>query len=167
MAEADAIHWFFRREEARFHPVVDVLSPESYPVLFPSHVGERVVAVPFAGEEQEHVSWLYRNVLDMCRAEHSLALHVVEQLVFVERSSTVHVEIIAVGVSFCRIWITGHDMLLANGAHSESPFRVPVACQQVFACLHICISVGNNCSFACKDNANLRFVQLFAKYWWN
>ena len=72
--EAHMIDRFSSREEARPHPVIDVLALETYPIALPSAVVKRMVGMPLSWEEQEQVASLKRNIGHMIRAEHSLAL---------------------------------------------------------------------------------------------
>ena len=80
-----------------------------------------MVCVPFSGEKQEYVARLYRLVLHMVGGQSPLSLNEIQHLVFVERASLCHVEIISSGVSPRGIGVAGLQFVVAYGAHGEPP----------------------------------------------
>ncbi len=56
LAETHVEDWFTWQEEAIAHAAVDVQSLETYPVFVPSRGFVGLIAVPFTGKEQKHVT---------------------------------------------------------------------------------------------------------------
>ena len=108
-------------EESRCHTVVHILSLETNPVAFPSGMGVRMVGMPFAGEEQEHITCLDRCLRTMGTLEDPFTLGVIEQLVFIEHPTFLEIEIITVCMSFRGIVFSGGDLFISHRTDGQSP----------------------------------------------
>ncbi len=100
-----------------------------------------MVGVPLAWEEQEHIARLQSDFRTVGSTEYALALWVVEQLVFVERTALLHIEVVAVGMAFGGIVLARGYLLVAHGADGESPERIALVSQEVFTLLHFGMSL--------------------------
>ena len=68
--------------------------------------------------------------------EDALALGEIEQLVLVEFAPAVKIKVVTVGMSARGVVVAGLYLLVAYGADGESPERVALIGEQVFADLH-------------------------------
>lgn len=121
LAEADAVDGLVNRQEACPHAVVHVLSFESYPEAFPPILLSRMISVPFAGEEQKHVTPMNLCLFLVGRTKKAAALNNIQQLIFVEYPAAVDIEIIAVSMSMGRIAVSRDNLLIPHGADGKPP----------------------------------------------
>ena len=96
-----------------------------------------MVGVPFSREEEEDVASLDSGFRDVFRLEHAFALRLVEELIFVEGSSFLDIEVITVGVPLGGIGFSRGDDFPSHGTDGETPFGVSFCCYQIFTGLHI------------------------------
>ena len=122
------IDGLLRCEDSRCHTVVHVLSLKPDPMTLPACTGVRVIAVPFSGKEQEHVAGFDRRFRTMGTLEDTLAFGVVEQLVFVKHSAFLGIEIIAIGMSLCRIVLTRRYFFISHSTDGQSPQGITFVC---------------------------------------
>ena len=103
------------------HSVVHVLSLKPDPMALPACTGIRMIGVPFSREEQKHVTGFDCRFRTMGTLEDAFALGVVEQLVFVEYSSFLNIEIIAVSMALCGIILIRRYLFISYCTDGKSP----------------------------------------------
>ena len=112
---------FLGGEEPVFDAVVDVTSLEADPIALPALGLVGMVAVPLAGEEQEQVALLDACLFLVLALEHSLAFGNVKQLVLVEDSPLVNIEVVTIGMSLGGVGITWQYLLIPHSTDVEPP----------------------------------------------
>ena len=95
-----------------------------------------VIAVPLAWEKEKHVSCLQSTTRTVGTLEPTLPLRVIEQLVLIEDASFLDVEIVAVCMSFRRVRVARGNLLMSDGADSETPEGITLVGQKVSTDLH-------------------------------
>ena len=113
-------------------------------MALPPHLADGMVAVPLPREEQKHIARLEAMLAALRRAEHALALRLVEQLILAEHAPFLHGKIVAIGMAMSGIIVAGRYLLVAHGAHREAPLGIALIGYQVFAGLHDKWALGRN-----------------------
>ena len=75
----------------------------------------------------------------MIAFEYPLTFCDIQQLVFVQLSSFIAIEIVAVSMSSCRVGVARCDFLISYSADGKSPFAILFVGYKVFTYLHILV----------------------------
>jgi hypothetical protein len=90
-------------------------------MALPTNTGIGVIGMPLTWEEQEHVTRLDGGLRTMGTLEDTLALRIIEQLVFVEYPTFLEIEIIAVGMSLGGIILPGGYLFIPHSTDGQAP----------------------------------------------
>ncbi len=114
------VHWLFFGQYTAFYPAVYNVTFDSHPTFFPSvQVGR--IGVPFVGKQGDYRSGPHFTSRTGIRLKESASLCHINQLILVENSSFVGIEIVVIAVVLpYGIVATGVDALKSGRGHAEA-----------------------------------------------